>query len=76
VSLIGYQRTCRGSVTDCLLHRPCDLAGSSRPHRTMVLPRYPINLGVPICPMDPEEVRLWPPFALTAAALARRSTTV
>ncbi len=29
--LIGYQRTCRGRVTDCLLHRSCDLAGRGPP---------------------------------------------
>jgi hypothetical protein len=37
-------------VTDCLLHQPRDLAGPW-PHRTHGDPRYPIDLGAPMCPM-------------------------
>jgi len=41
-------------VTDCLLHRPRDLAGPLAPIGPMAAPRDPIDLGVPMCPMDPE----------------------
>jgi hypothetical protein len=46
---------------------------AASPHRIMALPQYPIDLGVPICSMEPEGSGGW--SILPSHPLGRRSNS-